>query len=50
MHMIEIGHGINLVKETMQLMLGNEPSYDQKSLIKYVYTHYLTVHSKGKLI
>jgi biotin carboxylase len=47
--MIEIGHGINLVKETMQLMLGNEPSLT-KNHYKYVYAHYLTVHSKGKLI
>jgi biotin carboxylase len=47
--MIEIGHGINLVQETMQLMLGNEPSLT-KNYYKYVYAHYLTVDSKGKLI
>ncbi|MFJ8526449.1 ATP-grasp domain-containing protein [Bacillus sp. NPDC094106] len=47
--MIEIGHGINLVQETIQLMLGNTPSLNKKHY-KYVYTHYLTVKSKGKLI
>ncbi|MEH7320464.1 ATP-grasp domain-containing protein [Priestia megaterium] len=47
--MIEIGHGINLVQETMQLMMGHEPSLT-KNHYKYVYAHYLTVHSKGKLI
>ncbi|MEI4830664.1 ATP-grasp domain-containing protein [Bacillus sp. FJAT-53711] len=47
--MIEIGHGINLVQETIQLMLGNKPLLNKKHY-KYVYTHYLTVKSKGKLI
>lgn len=47
--MIEIGHGINLVQETMQLMMGQEPSLTKKDY-KYVYAHYLTVESKGKLI
>ncbi|PEP81025.1 ATP-grasp domain-containing protein, partial [Bacillus pseudomycoides] len=47
--MIEIGHGINLVQETIQLMLGNKPSLN-KEHYKYVYTHYLTVASSGKLI
>ncbi|QPW46710.1 ATP-grasp domain-containing protein [Bacillus thuringiensis] len=46
---IEIGYGINLVQETIQLMLGNKPSLNKK-YYKYVYTHYLTVNSKGKLI
>ncbi|EEL70422.1 MULTISPECIES: ATP-grasp domain-containing protein [Bacillus] len=46
---IEIGHGINLVQETIQLMLGNKPSLNKKHH-KYVYTHYLTVKFKGKLI
>ncbi|QWG90249.1 MULTISPECIES: ATP-grasp domain-containing protein [Bacillus cereus group] len=46
---IEIGHGINLVQETIQLMLGNKPLLNKKHH-KYVYTHYLTVKSKGKLI
>lgn len=47
--MIEVGHGINLVQETIQLMLGNKPLLNKKHY-KYVYTHYLTVKSKGKLI
>ncbi|HGH7182791.1 ATP-grasp domain-containing protein [Bacillus cereus] len=46
---IEIGHGINLVQETIRLMLGNKPSLNKKHH-KYVYAHYLTVKSKGKLI
>jgi biotin carboxylase len=46
---IEIGHGINLVEQTIQLMLGNELSLNKKHY-KYVYAHYLTVKSKGKLI
>ncbi|MGH0513293.1 ATP-grasp domain-containing protein [Bacillus cereus] len=46
---IEIGHGINLVQETIQLMLGNKPSLNKKHY-KYVHAHYLTVKSKGKLI
>jgi biotin carboxylase len=45
---IEIGYGINLVEETIQLMLGNEPRLTKKHR-KYVYAHYLTVDSKGKL-
>ncbi|MGG1609853.1 ATP-grasp domain-containing protein [Bacillus wiedmannii] len=47
--LIEIGHGINLVQETIRLMLGNKPSLNKKHH-KYVYAHYLTVKSKGKLI
>lgn len=47
--MIKVGHGIDLVQETIQLMLGNKPSLDKKHY-KYVYTHYLTVKTKGKLI
>jgi biotin carboxylase len=46
---IEVGYGINLVEETIQLMLGNEPCLTKKHS-KYVYAHYLTVDSKGKLI
>lgn len=46
---IEIGHGINLVQETIKLMLGNKPSLNKKHH-KYVYAHYLTVKSMGKLI
>ncbi|MED0968600.1 ATP-grasp domain-containing protein [Bacillus paramycoides] len=48
-HMIEIGLGINLVKETIQLMLGNNPVLNKKHY-KYVYTQYLTVKSAGRLI
>lgn len=46
---IEIGYGINLVEETIQLMLGNEPYLTRKHS-KYVYAHYLTVDSKGVLM
>ena len=46
---IEVGYGINLVEETIQLMLGNEPCLTKKHS-KYVYAHYLTVDSKGILI
>jgi biotin carboxylase len=46
---IEVGFGINLVEETIQLMLGNEPCLTKKHS-KYVYAHYLTVDSIGKLI
>ena len=45
---IEVGYGINLVEETIQLMLGNEPRLTKKHR-KYVYAHYLTVDSKGTL-
>lgn len=45
---IEVGYGINLVEETIQLMLGNEPCLTKKHR-KYVYAHYLTVDSRGKL-
>ncbi|MFP5111921.1 ATP-grasp domain-containing protein [Bacillaceae bacterium C204] len=46
---IEVGFGINLVEETIQLMLGNKPHLTKKHR-KYVYAHYLTVDSRGKLI
>lgn len=46
---IEVGYGINLVEETIQLWVGNEPCLTKKHR-KYVYAHYLTVDSKGKLI
>ena len=46
---IEVGYGINLVEETIQLMLGNEPCLTKKHH-KYVYAHYLTVDSEGILI
>jgi biotin carboxylase len=45
---IEVGYGINLVEQTIQLMLGNEPRLTKKHS-KYVYAHYLTVDSRGKL-
>ena len=45
---IEVGYGINLVEETLQLMLGNEPCLTRKHS-KYVYAHYLTVDSRGKI-
>ncbi|WP_413306213.1 ATP-grasp domain-containing protein [Bacillus sp. 1P10SD] len=46
---IEIGYGINLVEETIQVMLGNEPNLTRKHS-KFVYAHYLTVDSKGRLL
>jgi biotin carboxylase len=46
---IDVGYGINLVEETIQLMLGNKPRLTKKHR-KYVYAHYLTVDSRGKLI
>jgi biotin carboxylase len=46
---IKVGYGINLVEETIQLMLGNEPNLTKKHS-KFVYAHYLTVDSRGKLI
>jgi biotin carboxylase len=46
---IEIGYGINLVEETIKLLLGNEPNLTKKHS-KYVYAHYFTVDSRGKLI
>ncbi|PLT32570.1 ATP-grasp domain-containing protein [Bacillus sp. V5-8f] len=45
---IEIGYGINLVEETIQLFLGNEPRLARKHS-KYVYAHYLTVSYEGIL-
>jgi biotin carboxylase len=45
---IEVGFGINLVEETIQLILGNEPCLTKKHC-KFVYAHYLTVDSIGKL-
>ncbi|MFD0048633.1 ATP-grasp domain-containing protein [Actinomycetes bacterium NPDC127524] len=46
---IEVGYGINLVEETIQLMLGNEPCLTKKHS-KYVYANYLTVDSIGVLM
>ncbi|MFK9092609.1 ATP-grasp domain-containing protein [Bacillus salipaludis] len=47
--MIEVGYGINLVEETIRLMLGYEPDLTRKHS-KFVYAHYLTVDSRGRLI
>ncbi len=46
---IEVGYGINLVEETIQLMLGNKPNLTKKHK-KYVYAQYLIVDSLGRLI
>lgn len=46
---IEAGFGINLVEETIQLMLGKEPNL-RKKRYQFVYVQYLTVDSKGKLV
>jgi biotin carboxylase len=46
---IEVGYGINLVEETIKLMLGLEPNLTRQHS-KFVYAHYLTVDSKGKLM
>lgn len=46
---IEVGFGINLVEETIRLMLGKTPDLGRKHS-KYVYTRYLTVDMKGKLV
>lgn len=47
--MIEVAYGINLVEETIKLFVGQEPNLVKKRS-QFVYTHYLTVKSKGKLI
>ncbi|WP_066320409.1 ATP-grasp domain-containing protein [Bacillus sp. FJAT-29814] len=46
---IQEGTGMNLVKETIKLFLGIEPNLE-KSFMKFVYTKYLVVEAKGKLI
>ncbi|MFJ7828708.1 ATP-grasp domain-containing protein [Peribacillus sp. NPDC046944] len=46
---IEVGYGINLVEETIQLFLGNKPNLTKKHS-KYVYVHYITVDTMGKLV
>ena len=46
---IEVGYGINLVEETIQLFLGNKPDLTKKHS-KYVYVHYITVDTEGRLI
>ncbi|MFJ7974261.1 ATP-grasp domain-containing protein [Peribacillus sp. NPDC096379] len=47
--LIEVGYGINLVEETIQLFLGNQPNLTIKHR-KYVYVQYLTVDIEGKLV
>ncbi|WP_028392478.1 ATP-grasp domain-containing protein [Bacillus cihuensis] len=47
--LIEVGYGINLVEETIQIFLGNQPNLTKKHR-KYVYVHYLTVDIEGKLV
>lgn len=43
------GTGIDLAKETLKLYLGEEPEAEFKSK-KYVFTQYVTVNQKGRLI
>ena len=47
--LIEVGYGINLVEETIQIFLGNQPNLTKKHR-KYVYAQYLTVDIEGKLV
>ncbi|MEK4028562.1 MULTISPECIES: ATP-grasp domain-containing protein [Bacillaceae] len=47
--MIEVAYGINLVEETIKLFVGQEPDLERKHA-QFVYTHYLTVDSKGELL
>lgn len=47
--MIEEAFGINLVEETIKLYLGYEP-YLVRRYEKYIYTHYITIGSYGKLL
>jgi biotin carboxylase len=46
---IEEGTGINLVKEVLKMYLGGTPSLI-KSREQYVYAHYITVRTKGRLL
>ncbi|MDQ0220312.1 ATP-grasp domain-containing protein [Peribacillus cavernae] len=46
---IEVGYGINLIEETIQLFLGNTPNLTRKHS-KSVYVHYITVKSEGRLV
>lgn len=46
---IEVGYGINLVEETIQLLLGNKPNLKRKHS-KNIYVHYLTVDKEGILV
>ncbi|KAB7705990.1 ATP-grasp domain-containing protein [Bacillus aerolatus] len=47
--MIEIACGVNLVEETIKVFLGQEPNL-VKRYNQFVYTHYLTVDSRGELM
>ncbi|MFC0562386.1 ATP-grasp domain-containing protein [Halalkalibacter alkalisediminis] len=46
--LIEVGFGINLVEETVRLFTGKKASL-LKQHSKFVYAHYMTVSSKGRL-
>ncbi|MBT2618672.1 MULTISPECIES: ATP-grasp domain-containing protein [unclassified Bacillus (in: firmicutes)] len=46
---IEVGYGINLVEETIQLLLGNKPNLKRKHS-KNIYVHYITIDKKGILV
>ncbi|WP_243653052.1 ATP-grasp domain-containing protein [Tumebacillus sp. BK434] len=46
--MIEVATGINLVQETIRLMVGERPRLKREHN-HYVYTHYLTVRETGYL-
>lgn len=43
------GTGINLVKETIKLNLGKEPSFE-KTKFQFVYAHYVIIQRRGVLI
>ncbi|GIN94288.1 argininosuccinate lyase [Siminovitchia terrae] len=47
--MIEEAFGINLVEETIRLYLGDEPNLIRKHE-KHIYTHYITMNSRGRLV
>ncbi|WP_163580761.1 ATP-grasp domain-containing protein [Gracilibacillus saliphilus] len=47
--MIEEAYGINLVEQTLRLYLGEAPNLT-KAFEKCIYTHYIIVHSVGKLL
>ncbi|MFC0470069.1 ATP-grasp domain-containing protein [Halalkalibacter kiskunsagensis] len=46
--LIEVAFGINLVEETIQLYSGQKASL-HKQQSKFVYAHYMTVNTKGRL-
>lgn len=47
--MIDEAFGINLVEETIKAYLDQEPNLERKHE-NYIYTHYLTINSLGKLL